>query len=98
MEIKILCRQGHSIRAIVHHLGISCNTVREYLHTDKPPVHKERPDRQPILDPYKPCVQERVVAARPEWIRATVLLWEIENQGYEGGIRLLRYYLDVIWQ
>lgn len=58
MEIKILHRQGQSIRAIARHLGISRNTAREYLRTDEQPVYGSRPDRGSKLDPYKPYINQ----------------------------------------
>ena len=38
-------------------------------------------------------MQERIEAARPRWIPATVLLREIRERGYEGGISQLKAYL-----
>lgn len=45
------------------------------------------------LDPYKAHLQMRIEQARPEWIPATVLLREIQAQGYEGGISQLKTYV-----
>ncbi len=44
MEIKILARQGLSIRAIGRELGISRNTVRKYLRGEavKPPEYLKK--------------------------------------------------------
>lgn len=36
---------------------------------------------------------ERVAAARPHWIPATVLLRELREAGYEGGISQLKVFL-----
>lgn len=93
MEIRILHRQGKGIRAIARQLGISRNTVREYLRTDKKPKYASRPDRSSKLDPYKPYIQERLATASPQWIPAPVIEREICEQGYPGSIRLLRYYM-----
>jgi len=38
----------------------------------------------------------RVVAAKPEWIPATVLIREIRDQGYAGGISQLKVYLATL--
>lgn len=94
MEIKILRRQGYSIRGIARELGISRNTVREYLRTDKQPIYSARPSRSSKLDAYKSYIQNRVAAARPHWIPAPVIKREIREQGYTGGMRILQYYLS----
>lgn len=93
MEIRILRQQGLGIRAIARQLGISRNTVRDYLRSDKPPAYSPRGQRGSKLDLYKPYIRERVEAARPDWIPATVIDREIRDLGYQGCIRLVRYYL-----
>ena len=93
VEIMILKRQGYSIRGIARELGISRNTVREYLRTGKHPVYSARPQRATKLGPFQTYIHERVLAARPDWIPATVLNREICELGYQGSIRTLRNYL-----
>ena len=39
MELKVLKKQGHSLRAISARTGLSVNTVRKYL-TEGPPSFK----------------------------------------------------------
>jgi transposase len=94
VEIKVLARQGYSIKTIMRELGISRNTVRKYLRSDSPmPEYRQRKPRRCKLDPFKAYLQERIEAARPHWIPATVLLREIRGQGYDGGISQLKAYL-----
>lgn len=94
MEIKVLARQGHGIKTIARELGVSRNTVRKYLRSDRRvPRYQQRAPRPCKLDPYKAYLQQRIEAARPHWIPATVLLREIRERGYDGGISQLKVYL-----
>ena len=95
VDIHVLHRQGKGIRAIARELGISRNTVRRYLkdHAQQAPRYNNRPERISLLEPFKPYLQERIKAAHPQWIPATVLLREIQTQGYPGKEGILRNYL-----
>jgi transposase len=94
MEIKILHRQGKSIRAIAEELGISRNTVRRYLRSqEQQPAYKERPAANSKLDPFKTYLHERITTAAPNQVPSTVLKRELEAMGYTGGITILRDYL-----
>jgi len=73
VEIRVLRRQGKSIREIARMLEVSRNTVRRYLRVEGSPRY-EREARPSKLDPYKHYIDERVKAAAPDWIPATVLL------------------------
>jgi len=94
MEIRILHKQGHSIRAIARQLGVSRNTVRQYLRDDTEPAYSQRPTRVGKLDAFLPHLDQRILAAHPHWIPAPVLYREICTLGYSGSLRLLRYYLQ----
>jgi transposase len=92
VEIRVLRRQGKSIREISRMLRVSRNTVRRYLRGEGLP-HYEREARSSKLDPYKQYLDERVKAAAPEWIPATVLLRELRALGYPGGYSILKDHL-----
>lgn len=95
MEIKVLARQGHSIKTSARELGLSRNTVRKYLrHNELLPHYRPRTPRPCKLDPFKATLQQRIEAARPHWIPATVLLRELRELGYDGGISQLKVYLS----
>ena len=49
--------------------------------------------RQCKLDEYKGYLNERIAQAKPRWIPATVLLREIAEGGYAGGISQLKAWL-----
>jgi len=93
VEIRILARQGESIRQISRRTGLSRNTVRRYLRDQAARHYGPRAPRPCKLDPYLGYLQERMAQARPAWIPATVLLREIRERGYPGGISQLKAYL-----
>jgi transposase len=73
VEIRVLRRQGKSIREIARMLEVSRNTVRRYVRGEGLP-HYEREARPSNLDHYKQYISERVRDAAPEWIPATVVV------------------------
>jgi transposase len=79
VEIKVLARRGTSVREIARQTGISRNTVRRYLRDEEARRYKDREPRPTKLDPFKPYLLERIEAARPHWIPATVLLREVRE-------------------
>lgn len=94
VEIHVLNAQGHSIRAIAEQLGVSRNTVRKYLRDQAAePIYPQRVPRPTKLDPFKGYLDERVAAAKPHWIPASVLFREIQAMGYSGGVSRLKEYL-----
>lgn len=94
VEIHVLSRQGHSVKAIARQLGVSRNTVRKYLRDQaRTPQYSHRPQRPSKLDPFKAYLLERQSAAKPHWIPATVLLREIRDRGYDGGITTLKSFI-----
>jgi transposase len=91
VEIRVLRRQGKSIREIARML-VSHDTVRRYLCSNGLPRY-EREARPSKLDPLKQYIDERVKAAMPDWIPATVLLRELRALGYAGGYSILKDHL-----
>jgi len=65
VEIRVLSRQGKSIREIARMLEVSRNTVRRYLRGNGLP-HYARGVRPRKLDRYTQYLAERVKAAAPE--------------------------------
>ncbi|HFQ8924173.1 TPA: IS21 family transposase [Pseudomonas aeruginosa] len=98
MEIRVLARQGRGVREIAREMGLSRNTVRKYLRRCAEQERKAPVARVHKLEPYKQYLQERVRAAHPAWLPATVLLEEIRELGYDGGLSRLRQYLRSLRQ
>ena len=94
VTIKVLNKQGQSIKGIVRETGLARNTVRKYLQRDtSTPTYERKVTGPSKLDPFKGYIQSRIAAAHPDWIPASVLFKEILDQGYEGKIRILSDYV-----
>src|SRR5689334_11412389 len=93
VEIKVLMRRGAGIREMARELGCSRNTIRRYLRDPSARQYGPRSVRRTKLDPYKDYLLERICAARPRWIPAVVLLREIQERGYPGGVTQLKEFL-----
>lgn len=96
VEIDVLYRQGISIREIARQLNCSRQTVRRYIRMGSnvsSARYSPRAPRPCKLDPFKPYLLERIEAARPHWIPASVLLKELQTQGYTGGYTMLKVFI-----
>ena len=85
MEIRVLAKRGKSVREIARETGASRNTVRRYLRDEEAVRYARRAPRPLKLDPYRDYIVERLRAAAPDAIPATVLLAELRERGYPGG-------------
>jgi transposase len=93
LEIRVLHRHGKSIREIAREMGVSRNTVRRYLRDDEAERYRPRPLRRTKLDAFKGYIIERLRAAAPERIPASVLLMELRERGYSGGYTMLKVFV-----
>ena len=74
MELAVLKKHGRSIRGLSRLTGRSRNTVRRYLRGgDEVAKRNPGPKRAEKLDPFKTYIVDRMKAALPERIPATVL-------------------------
>lgn len=96
MQIKIMRKQGKSLRTIACELGCSVNTVRKYLEGEASPAYQERVPRESKVARYAAYLQQRVAAAMPDWIPATVLWREIREQGFDGSERTVRAFVATL--
>jgi transcriptional regulator with XRE-family HTH domain len=97
VEIRILRRQGVSVREIARRTGVSRNTVRRYLKSADDPGYTARPAVAGKLDVHKVFLSERVAAAHPDRIPGTVLLSELRLRGYEATLAGSPFYVS-IWR
>ena len=95
MELVVLNKHGESIRALSRTTGRSRNTVRRYLRGgEDAATRKAGPKRPEKLDPHKGYIVERLAAAAPDRIPATVLLREIQARGYLGGVSRIKVFMS----
>jgi transposase len=94
MELVVLKKHGESIRELSRVTGRSRNTVRRYLRGGEAAARrKAAPKRTEKLDPFKPYIVERMKAAAPDRIPATVLLREVTERGYGGCYSSLKVFV-----
>jgi transposase len=93
VEIKVLARQGMGIREIAREMGVSRNTVRRVLRDPGPRRYGPRRKKSTKLDGFKSYVKQRVQSAGSVRLPAPVLLREIQERGYAGGLTQLKMYL-----
>lgn len=93
MELVVLKKHGESIRSLSRSTGRSRNTVRRYLRDGEAATRKASPKRAEKLDPFKSYIVERMAAAAPDVIPATVLLREIQGRGYDGGYTRVKQFV-----
>jgi transposase len=89
MDIGLLHREGHSIKAIARMSGRSRNTIRTVVR-QKTPRRRARAARASKLDPYKEYIKERFETCRLSAVR---IHDEIRSMGYSGSVIVLRRYL-----
>lgn len=92
-ELKIMHKQGYSLKEISRKTGHSINTVRKYVRDNKEAKYTRVKVKLSKLENYKTYLSQRIEEARPNWLPATVLYEEIKVRGYKGKISLLRKYL-----
>ena len=79
-------------RRIARHLHIGRHTLAKYLATPAPPTsHRTRASK---LDAFKPALAE--LLERDSQAPAPVLLQRLQALGYDGGITILKDYLQAV--
>ena len=96
VEIRVLHRQGLPIRAIARQLKVSRNTVRRALRGEASSRYGPRRSRATKLQAHEAYVRERIGAAGALRLPATVLLREIQERGYGGGLTQLKVFVKSI--
>ncbi len=89
MDIKLLYREGHSIREIASLTGRSRNTVRKVLKNGYDPS-VQRKVRKSLLDNYKDYIELKFKDGRS----TQRILKDIQKMGYKGSGVLLYRFLE----
>jgi transposase len=90
LMIKTLHQHGAYQKDIAAELGVHPKTVSRALKRGSAPTPK-RKKRGSKLDPYKPKIDK--LLQEGVW-NAVVILREIQEDGYDGGITILRDYIQ----
>jgi len=88
--IKTLEQHGFYIKDIAAELGVHPKTVSRALKRGGAP-NRERKHCQSKLEPYTPKIDQ--VLSQGVW-NAKVILREIQTEGYNGGITILRQTIE----
>ena len=93
MEIDVLYRQGKGIHEIARATGLARNTVREIIRGQHDGHYGPRPQRRRKLDEHTGYLRQRLERAGDYRLHATVLLRELRERGYDGGLTQLKDFL-----
>jgi transposase len=96
VEIEILHRQGKGIREIARETGAARNTVRAVLRGSSDNCYGPRPPKRTKLSAHEDYVIDRIDAAGKVHLSAIVLLRELRERGYDGGVTQLKQYLRLL--
>lgn len=91
MDVKVMHRQGSSIREIARVTGFSRATVRRILREAAPKHYGPRPPKAKKLDSYEGRMGE-ILAARPN-VRATVVFDLLRREGYAGSYQTVKRWV-----
>jgi transposase len=93
MDVKLMHRQGHSLRHIARVTGLSRVTVRRILISPTPKIYGPRMARPGKLDSFLPRL-EVLVAERPRttasWLHRT-----LRAEGFDGGYERVKLWARV---
>lgn len=90
MDLKLLHRQGMSVRAIARTTGLSRQTVRRSLQQTVPATYKPRPAKVGKLDSFKDYL--RTQCEQRPWVSAAQLYRELLPQGFTGHYELVKSF------
>lgn len=90
MDLKLLHRQGMSVRAIARTTGLSRQAVRRALQLTVPPTYKPRPAKPGKLDTFKDYLRTQL-EQRP-WVSAAQLYRELVPLGFTGHYELVKCF------
>ena len=93
MDIKLMHRQGHSLRRIARVTGLSRVTVRRILSSPAPKGYGPRPPRPSKLEPFVGQIEE-MLAGRPR-ATASWLHRQLAGAGFTGCYEVVKRWVRV---
>lgn len=93
MDIKVLHRDGLSIREIARRLGIDRRTVKRHLEREGLPAYERRERQESKLEEYYPIIKSFL---EEDAYKGTWIYDKLKKMGYQGSYDLVRRYVQGI--
>lgn len=90
MKIRDMKERGCYVCDITDHIGVSERTIRRALKRNGAPPRRRSGIRSSKLDPYRDQIDH--LLSEGVW-NAEVIFAQLKEQGYRGGISILRDYI-----
>jgi len=92
MDIKVMHRNGLSIRKIAAATGLHRKTVAKYIESDAMPEYTKR-QRTSILDPYRQIIEDYL---EEDAYQATWIFDKLTRMGYAGSYTTIKTFVQSV--
>jgi transposase len=92
MDIKVMHRNGLSIRKIARNTGLHRNTVARYIESDALPEYTKR-QRASILNPWRQIIEDYL---EEDAYQATWIFDKLTRMGYAGGYTTVKTFVQSV--
>jgi transposase len=89
--LSLYYRDKRPIRSIARDLNVNRNSVRSVINRRTVSLVPTQPQRSSILDPYKETIEE--ILKRDALVTATSVFNHLREQGYSGGMSILKEHM-----
>lgn len=93
MDIKVMHRNGLSIRKIARATGLHRKTVAKYIESNSLPEYTKTQQRESILNPYRQIIEDYL---EEDAYQATWIFDKLTRMGYAGGYTTVKTFVQSI--